>query len=257
AINAIVARHESLRTHITESGGEPTQVIEATRYVPLPFTDVTGYADGERQSAVELAARREWEMPFDLATGPLLRFRLLKTAADEHVLLRTFHHIVSDGWSAGVFNRELVVLYEAFRRGAPDPLPALSVQYADFALWQRSWLDERGLQAALDYWRRQLSGIPAQLQLPTDRPRPAAQSYAADACGAGIDAETMEALARVSQAHGATPYMTLLAAFAVVLHAYSGSDDIVIGSPIANRQEAQLEQLIGFFVNTLAMRVRV
>jgi hypothetical protein len=187
----------------------------------------------------------------------MLRVRLLKLGERDHILLRTFHHIASDGWSVGVFNREFTALYEAFREGREIPLEPLPVQYADFALWQRGWLDGEALGRGLDYWKAQLSDIPERLDLPTDRPRPALQTYAAGLCSLALPAGRVAALKRVSHASQATLYMTLLSAFAVLLQRYSGQDDIVVGSPIANRQEAQLERLIGFFVNSLVMRVRV
>src|SRR5262245_31643197 len=212
---------------------------------------------GAQQHAVSAAMRREWEEPFDLHHGPVLRLKLLKLAEQEHVLLTTFHHIVSDGWSVGVFNRELIALYEAFHQGRPNPLPPLPVQYADFTLWQRAWLDKAVMDRGLAYWTAQLADLPARLALPTDRPRPAMQTFAAGVCQVGIPPEQVAALQRLGQAHQATLYMTLLAAFAVLLQRYSGQEDVVVGSPIANRQDAQLEQLIGFFVNSLVMRIRV
>ena len=195
--------------------------------------------------------------PFDLGRGPVLRMRLLKLGEQEHVLLRTMHHIVSDGWSQGVFNRELTILYEAYREGRENPLKALAVQYADFAMWQRSWLEGGALDEGLKYWKEQLAGIPERLELPTDRARPAVQTFGAEVWQGGCRAELVAGLKRVSRESQATLYMTLLAAFGVLLSRYSGQDDIVVGSPIANRQEAQLEEMIGFFVNTLVMRVRV
>src|SRR5262249_14246262 len=175
----------------------------------------------------------------------------------EHILLRTMHHIVSDGWSQGVFNREFTVLYEAYREGRENPLRPLGVQYADFAMWQRGWLDEERLGGELAYWKTQLAGIPERLELPTDRPRPPMQTFGAEACYVRLIGEQAAGLKQLSQSNQATLYMTLLAGFGVLMSRYSGQDEIVVGSPIANRREAQLEELIGFFVNTLVMRVRV
>jgi len=181
----------------------------------------------------------------------------LRLGAQDHVLLRTMHHIVSDGWSEGVFNHELMVLYEAFVEGRENPLRPLRVQYADFALWQRRWLEGGALDRGLSYWKEQLAGIPARLELPADRPRPALQTFGGEICSMTVPAVQVAALKRLSQDHQSTLYMTLLAVFGMLLSRYSGQDDIVVGSPIANRQEEQLEALIGFFVNSLVMRVRL
>ena len=171
--------------------------------------------------------------------------------------MRTFHHIVSDGWSVGVFDQEFATLYEAFRDGSDNPLEPLSVQYADFVLWQRGWLDQAALDHGLAYWKEQLAGIPQQLALPTDRPRPARPSYAAEACAVSLSAAQVTGLKSLSQAHQATLYMTLLSALAALLARYSGQEEILVGSPIANRQDVQLEGLIGLFANSLVMRLRV
>ena len=256
ALNAIVARHESLRTHFTEVDGVPHQVIGPVMSIRIPVEDIQGWDAAAQEVRVRAALRREIEEPFDLAKGPLVRLRLLQLGAEEHVLVRTVHHIVSDGWSQGVFNRELLVLYAAFREGRENPLPPLPVQYADFALWQRSWLEGEVLDEGLRYWTEQLAGIPDRLALPTSRPRPAVQTFEAEAHHLHLSAEQVAGLQRLSRGHQATLYMTLLAAFGVLLARYSGQDDIVVGSPIANRQDTRLEDLIGFFVNTLVMRVR-
>jgi amino acid adenylation domain-containing protein len=257
AINAIVARHESLRTHFVEVDGTPVQVIVPSLHIPLPLEDLRSLDAAAQQARVQEILREEWDQPFDLTTGPLLRTRLLQTAADEHILIRTLHHIVSDAWSEGVLTRDLVTLYGAFREGHPNPLPPLPVQYADFALWQRQWAQGRHLDEGLAYWLARLTGVPDRLTLPTDRPQPAMPTFAADRCHILVPpAETM-ALKQMAQQHHATLYMTLLAAYAVLLSRHSGQDDLVIGSPIANRQDAAVEDLIGFFVNSLAMRVRV
>ncbi|MCA1702416.1 MAG: condensation domain-containing protein, partial [Actinobacteria bacterium] len=256
-IQTLVQRHESLRTHFAEVDGVPIQIIAPALHLPLPVEDLSVLDEAARPQRVAAALRWEWQEPFDLACGPLLRVKLLKLGAQEHILLRTCHHIVSDGWSQGLFNREFMLLYEAFRQGRESSLEPLAVQYADFALWQRAWLDEERLGSGLAYWKQQLADIPERLELPTDRPRPVMQTFAADLCSVTLPAQRLAALQRLSQENQATLYMTLLSAFAVLLHRYSGQDDIVVGSPIANRQEAQLEAMIGFFVNSLVMRVRV
>jgi len=257
AINTIVERHESLRTHFVEIDGEPVQVIEPELRVEVPLEDLSGLDKGSQQERVVAELRRERSQAFDLTRGPLLRMKLLQLGEQEHILLRTMHHIVSDGWSQGLFNREFTVLYEAYRERRENPLQPLAVQYADFALWQRSWLEGGALEQGLEYWKEQLVGIPERLELPTDRPRPVMQTFVADVCHVSLPKELATALKQLSQTNRATLYMTLLAGFEVLLSRYSGQDDIVVGSPIANRQEAQLEEMIGFFVNTLVMRVRV
>ena len=257
AINTIVERHESLRTHFAEAEGEPVQVIEAERRIAIPVEDLSGLEEGARQERIKAAMRREGEEPFDLACGPMLRARLLKLGEQEHILLRTMHHIVSDGWSQGVFNREFMVLYEAYREGRENPLKPLSVQYADFALWQRNGLKKGGLERGLAYWKKQLEGIPEEMALPLDRPRPQRLTFSGQVYRLIFPAEVLTALKQLAQQNQATLYMTLMTAFAVLLSRYCGQDDIVVGSPIANRQEARIEELIGFFVNTLVMRMRV
>jgi amino acid adenylation domain-containing protein/non-ribosomal peptide synthase protein (TIGR01720 family) len=256
-INTIVERHESLRTHFAVVDGDAVQIIVPVLRIAVPVEDLSMLDETLQQEAIATAVRQEYEQPFDLAHGPVLRIKLLKLAEQDHLLVVTFHHIVSDGWSMGVFTREFVILYEGFREGRENPLPPLPVQYADFALWQRSWLDDESLSRGIAYWKAQLADLPEHLALPTDRPRAAVQTFAAEVCGVSMLPEQVAALKQLGQAHGTTLYMTLLAAFAVLLQRYSGQDDIVVGSPIANRQDTQLEALIGFFVNSLVMRVRV
>jgi amino acid adenylation domain-containing protein len=257
AIDTIVERHESLRTHFAQIEGEPVQIIEPSRPLDLSLEDLSGLPEQEQRNCVLEIMRREWEEPFNLATGPVLRMKLIKVSESDHVLLRNFHHIVSDGWSQSVFNREFMLLYESFQQGLENPLRPLPIQYADFALWQRRWLDEDALARDTDYWKKQLQGIPEQLELPRDRPRQAMQTYKADYCSVTLSGRQVNALKHFGQANQATLYMTLLSAFAVLLSRYSGQQDIVVGSPIANRREAQLEDLVGFFVNSLVMRVRL
>ena len=257
AVNTIVERHESLRTHFEEVDGEPAQVIEPELRIEVPIEDFSGLPEEEAKERVMAAVRQERDEPFDMGRGPLLRMKLLKLGEQDHILLRTMHHIVSDGWSEGVFNREFTILYEAYCQRRENPLKPLEVQYADFALWQRSWLESGAMDEGLGYWKEQLAGIPERLELPTDRSRPAVQTFEAEACHVMLSAEQAAKLKQVSRENQATLYMTLLAAFGVLLARYSGQDDIVVGSPIANRQEEQLEELIGFFVNTLVMRIQL
>lgn len=257
AVAAIVERHESLRTRFVKTGGEPVQVILSNMTVPQRFEDLTGLNDDAKRRHIGISLRDELETPFDLTSGPLLRLKLFRVGEDDYVFLYTFHHIIFDGWSQGVFHRELMALYEAFRGGNPAPLPPLPVQYADFALWQRAAMNEEVIQRELDYWKKQLADIPMQLQLPLDRPRPPMQTFVAEMCSVTLPAKEVNAVKELGRSGNATLYMTLLAVFAVLLERYSGQQDIVVGSPIANRQESQLEQLIGFFVNTMVMRLRL
>ena len=256
-IHALVERHESLRTHFTLVGGQPVQVVLPKLWIDLPIEDFSHLDEASRRDQVADEQRREWTQPFDLARGPLLRMKLLKLGEYDHVLLRSFHHIVFDGWSVGVFNREFMLLYEAFHEGRPNPLKPMPIQYADFALWQRRCLDEQVLRGLLDYWKQQLSGIPEQLELPHDHPRGTRQTFAAGVYCLHFPAELEASIRRISRMNHVTLYMALLSGVAVLLQRYSNQLDIVVGSPIANRQEAQLEQLIGFFVNSLVMRIQV
>jgi pristinamycin I synthase-3/4 len=257
AVQAIVDRHESLRTRFPLVDGQPVQEIEEDLAIEVPFVDLRELDPDAQWVQVEAEMRRERTDRFDLARGPLLRLRLICLASDEHLLLRTFHHIVSDGWSCAVFNRELLTLYEAFRNGRDNPLPPLPLQYADFTLWQRRCLENGVLEAGLQYATEQLADMPEELALPRDRPRPVRQTFAAASSHVQLPADLAAALRDFSQARGATLYMTLLAAFAVLLARYSGEDDIVVGSPTAERSDPALAELIGLFVNTIVIRVRV
>ncbi|WP_229506533.1 non-ribosomal peptide synthetase [Massilia sp. BJB1822] len=257
-LDRLVARHEVLRTTIVSQDGQPVQVIgEVETGFALDEQDLSGLHGHEQESAVERLVLDEALAPFDLAQGPLIRGRLLKLSAQEHILLVTQHHIVSDGWSMGVLVREVSALYDAFSQGKTDPLPALPLQYADYAAWQRGWLQGEALQAQLAYWRGHLAGAPALLALPADRARPAQQSYRGESVACRLPAELTAGLKALSQQHGVTLFMTLLAGWSVLLGRLSGQDDVVVGTPVANRQRRELEGLIGFFVNTLALRVRL
>ena len=196
---------------------------------------------------------QEASRPFDLSRGPLFRARLLRLGPEEHVVLVTMHHIVSDAWSMGILIREVSTLYEAFCRGEPSPLPEPPIQYADYAVWQREYLQGQVLEAQLTYWRQRLAGLPA-LELPTDRPRPLVSSERGGELSRLVEPAVLEAARGLSRDVGATLYMTLLAVFQVLLHRYSGQDDLAVGTPIAGRTRVELEALIGFFVNTLVLR---
>ena len=254
ALNEVIARHEVLRTHIGIEAGVPVQIIAPELPVDLEVWDLGGLPAAERVVEAERRAQAAAHTPFDLRRGPLLRASLLRLADDEHWLLLTLHHIVTDAWSSAVFGRELSALYNAHRVGAPSPLPQLSLQYADYALWQREWLQGEVLEQQLGYWMPVLAELPV-LDLPTDRTRPAQADTRGGRLSFDIDATLTRGLRELARREGATLFMTLLAAFSVLLHRYSRQDDIAVGVPIAGRTRPELKQLIGFFVNTLVVRV--
>ena len=252
AVDAIVVRHESLRTAIEIRQGEPVQVIRKHVSVPVQLIDMTGEnEDSLRARSAELAGQ-----PFDLHQPPLLRVYLLRERADSHQLLVVTHHIISDAWSSGVLFRDLMVCYEAFLQGCNPQLPELTVQYADYAVWQRDWLAGAELDRQLDYWRETLAGAPALLPLPTDRPRPAMQSYRGSRWAHFLSPSLTQSLKTLAQQESATLFMVLLAAFQALLARYSGQPDIVVGTPVAGRRRSELEELIGFFANTLVLRAQ-
>ncbi|MEK2494649.1 amino acid adenylation domain-containing protein [Kitasatospora purpeofusca] len=254
AVSAIARRHEALRTTFRAVDGEPVQVVTEGAepgFAVVPCEHLAG-PDGEE--GVQALAREEFARPFDLATGPLVRMRFLRLAADEHVLLLTIHHIAGDLWSTSVFLDELVTLYGAYAGGNEPALPELPIQYADYAVWQRKRLDGDGARADLEYWRRTLDGAPAALELPTDRPRPPVQSTRGGSRPFALSAELMEQVREFSRTEGVTPFMTLLAAFQVLLHRYTREEDVVVGVPVANRGRPEVERLIGYFANMLALR---
>ncbi|WLA02847.1 non-ribosomal peptide synthase/polyketide synthase [Xanthomonas translucens] len=254
ALDRIVVRHEALRTTFVASGDSAIQCIAPPEVgFALDCIDLRHAHDPDADA--QRLAEQEANTPFDLEHGPLIRGRLLRLAEHRHRLLVTMHHIVTDGWSIGLLLRELGALYAAFVQGQPDPLPPLPIQYADYTLWQRRWLDGPVLQRQLDFWRDHLEGAPALLALPTDHPRPALQDYRGDSVDLTLDADLTEALTALSQRHGTTLFMTVLAAWGTLLARLSGQDEAVIGTPIANRTCSELEPLIGFFVNTQALRI--
>ncbi|RMR58801.1 Amino acid adenylation, partial [Pseudomonas syringae pv. syringae] len=257
ALNRIVARHEVLRTTFVQTGDQAVELCihpEETG-CPLRKYDLTTHAD----SSSELARLMNEEAigRFDLQQGPLIRGSLVRLSDEDHVLLLTMHHIVSDGWSMGVLTRELGALYASGCQAEADPLPQLSIQYADYAVWQRGWLSGAVLHKQSTYWQTALLDAPALLMLPSDRVRPAQQDYTGDAVPVVLDATLSHELKALSRRHGTTLFMTLLAGWATVLSRLSGQDEVVIGSPVANRMSAEVGGLIGFFVNTLALRVNV
>jgi amino acid adenylation domain-containing protein/non-ribosomal peptide synthase protein (TIGR01720 family) len=254
SLDEIVRRHEALRTSFAMAGEEPVQVIAPPLPLPLPVVDLAALPAAARQAAAGRLMAADARRPFDLGSGPLVRLTLLRLGAEEHLALASMHHIVSDGWSVGLFIHEVAALYEAYGAARPSPLPPLPVQYADFAVWQRQWLQGERLAALLEYWRRQLAGAPPLLELPYDRPRPAAQRFRGATRAAFLPASLAAALRALGRRESATLFMVLLAAWKAVLCRLSGREDLPVGTPIAGRTRVEAEGLIGFFVNNLVLR---
>ncbi len=257
SFNEIIQRHEVLRTTFSEKDGRPVQVIAPGLFVPIEKIDLSELPAEQQEAEFHRRALEEAGKSFDLSRGPLLRITLLKFSPHYFGLILVMHHIISDNWSTGLFVHEIMRLYEAQVLNKAADLPPLTIQYADFAVWQRKWLKGKTLQNQLDYWKEKLAGIPPLLELPLDYPRPAYQTYNGDFKLFEIPAETTNRLRDLSREHDVTLFMTLLAAFFVLLHRYSDQDDICVGSPIANRNRKEIENLIGFFVNTLVLRANL
>ncbi|MFN6478156.1 non-ribosomal peptide synthetase [Nostoc sp. DedQUE07] len=255
SLQEIIHRHEALRTNFVIVDGQPTQVIREQGIVSV--VDLTHLPTIEQESSLQQLAQQQAIQPFNLATELLVRAKLLVLSQTEHALLVCMHHIVSDGWSMDVFVQELAMLYDASSQGKPSSLTPLPIQYADFALWQRQWLQGDVLQNQLSYWQQQLKDAPALLSLPTDRPRPAVQTFNGANLQFKLSVELTNRLTKLSQEQGSTLFMTLLAAYDILLYRYTGQEDILVGSPIANRDRSEIEGLIGFFVNTLVMRTNL
>ena len=253
-LTEIVRRHEVLRTTYATSGGQPIQVINPPQPFSLPVVDLSALPVDQREAEARRLATAEAMRPFNLSEGPLMRATFLALDEDEYLALFTMHHITSDGWSMALLTREVAVLYEAFSAGAASPLPELPVQYADFAQWQRNWLRGEVLDAHLDFWKQQLDGAPPVHQLPTDRPRPAVPTYRGANRSITLSEDVTATLKALSREEGVTLFMTLLAGFQTLLHRYSGQPDVVVGTGIANRNRAEIEGLLGFFVNSLVLR---
>ena len=253
SLNAIIARHEALRTSFPLFEGQPIQSISPHVQLQLPVLDVSALPEEQRAAAIQQVLQEEVGSAFDLARGPLLRVRLLRISRQEHVLLLLLHHSVSDGWSLGVLLRELSLLYQAFVQDQPSPLAPLPVQYADYTLWQRESLQGERLAAQLAYWQEQLAGGPALLELPLNRPRQAVQSFQGSTFTFVLPPALLEALKELSQREGVTLFMLMLAGWATLLGRLGGQERLLVGTPIANRTQAQLEALIGVFVNTLVL----
>lgn len=254
-INEILARHAILRTNFQAVGGVPVQVIHPAQPLDLPVTDLSSLPETEARARARQFAQEEARKSFDLQKDSLVRARLFRLSDDRHVFLLTMHHIVSDGWSMGVFIREVAVLYASFANGKPSPLPPLRIQYFDYAEWQREWLQGEQLDRQVNYWKKQLANAPRLLELPTDHPRPAVQSSRGATLAFRFPAELNRRVNELCRQEGVTLFMAYLAAFQILLSRYSGQEDISVGTAIANRTNAEIENLIGFFVNTLVMRV--
>jgi amino acid adenylation domain-containing protein len=260
ALNAIVARHDVLRTRFATIEGAPTQVIAPNMSLEVPLMDLSHLPAAEREEEALRILRLETQRSFDLSAGPLIRALLLRLQEQEHILLVTAHHIVTDGWSVGLFHQELSALYEAFSQGKSSPLAELPIQYSDFAHWQRQWLGSEMCESQLAYWKKQFATLPPVLELPTDHQRPNVQAYRAfrgSQHTIGLPPQLTRELKLFCQQNGVTLFMTLLTAYQILLHRYTGEEDIVVGSPIAGRQMAETENLIGLFINTLAMRTNL
>ena len=251
----LARRHETLRTVFREVSGRPRQIITPYRPGPLPLIDLTSLPEAQRSEQVREQQRAQWAQPFDFERGPLWRLLLLRLAHREHVLLMTMHHIVTDRWSTGILTRELIALYQAYTAGERPGLPALPVQYADYAVWQRRTLSDQVLEDLLDHWRRHLAGVGNELYLPPDLPAKDSAKRRAAVYTFDLDADATEALRQTSRSTGATLFMVALAAFSVLLRHRSGADVIAVGTDIANRNRRETEGLIGFFVNQLVLRV--
>ncbi|MEO0869237.1 MAG: condensation domain-containing protein, partial [Cyanobacteria bacterium J06642_11] len=257
SVNQIVQRHEILRTTFKLLGGQPVQIIAPNLTLALPVVNLCELLETEQENEVYRLAIEQSQFSFDLVQGPLLRWTLLKLSEQKHVLLLTIHHIIYDSWSIGVIIHELSALYQAFSSGKSSPLPDLPIQYADFAVWQRQYLLGEKLESKLSYWKQQLENTPPLLQLPVDRPRPPVQTFRGAKHSFLLPKSLTQALKAIAQRAEATLFMTLLTAFKVLLYRYTRQADIIVGSPVANRNRAEIEGLIGFFVNTLVLRTNV
>jgi amino acid adenylation domain-containing protein len=253
-LGEIVRRHQILRTIFPAIDGEPIQIIQDSSEMRVALVDLQDLLESQREAETRRLAAVEINVPFNLAEGPLIRALLIQLGEEDHVIIFTMHHIVCDGWSMDVLVGEVTALYKAYCNALPSPLAGLEIQYADFAVWQREWLHGDVYERLLDYWKDKLAGAPGLLDLPTDRPRPAVQTARGDCLTFALSESSSKHLKDLSRQEGVTMFMTLLAAFEVLLYRYSNQTDIVVGTPIANRNRSELENLIGFFVNTLVLR---
>ena len=255
SLDQIVRRHEILRSRFAVADGKPMQEVQPPMQVGLPLIDLADRPPQIREAEAQQLAYMDTHRPYDLSTGPLFRATLLRLADNDFLLLLSMHHIAGDGWSLGLLFEELAQLYEAFDAGQPSPLPELPMQYGDYASWQREWLQGEVLEEQLSYWQQQLAGAPPLLTIPADRPRPPVQSFRGAVQYFTVPPNLTPAIKALGQLEGTTLFMTLLAAFSVLLYRYTDQDDIVVGSPIDNRNHPEFERLIGFFTNTLPLRI--
>jgi amino acid adenylation domain-containing protein len=257
SLNEILRRHDSLRTNFVVSEGKPVQVVKSSASLALSVEDLRELSESDRTKELQRLSTLIAQQSFDLSNEPLWRVKLLRLAEQEYRLLLTLHHIIADGWSMGVLIRELAALYEAYSTGKLSPLPELPIQYVDFAYWQHQWLESEHIQPLLEYWKQQLGGDLTVLNLPTDRPRSPVQTFNGAQAKLILSETLTKALKNLSRQQGVTLFMTLLTAFKILLYRYTGQTDILVGSPIANRNRAEIETLIGFFVNVLVLRTEL
>src|SRR5262252_5209275 len=259
SLQAIVDRHDALRTIFRTVDGEPVQFVQEV-VLDVPVIDLTHLREADREAEGRKVLCDEVRRPFALSQAPLIRAIIVRLREDEHILLATTHHIATDGWSVGIFHRELSALYEAFSSGGASPLRSLPIQYSDYSLWQREWFAGEVYESQLRYWRRQFATMPPALELPTDHARPNVQAYRAFRGNQQtilLPASLSRRLKAICQQENVTLFMLLLAAFQILLHRHTGGEDIVVGTPIAGRQKGETEDLIGLFINTLAIRANV
>src|SRR6185369_11941392 len=257
SLNEIVRRHEVLRTSFTTVDGEPCQQVHETTDLQITSIDLMQAGEYQRQMRVHEIVEEETRRGFDLSTGPLIRVKLIKLDDYEHVLTLVMHHIISDGWSIEIIVKEITQLYFAFAAGEQSPLPELPIQYADYAVWQRDWLQGEVLESRLQYWRNQFERPPEVLELPADRARPAEATYRGASETFHLSEELAGKLKQLSRRQGVTLFMSLMAGFQLLLARYSGQREIVVGTPVAGRDEVELEDLIGLFLNSLVIKVDV
>lgn len=257
SVNEILRRHEVLRTTFVSVNGRPAQVIFPSLKLPLPLIDLREMSADLRESEVQEIVAAQGRQPFDLSRGPMLRVSAMKLAEQEHAITLTMHHIISDAWSMGVLVNEVAILYDVFSTGKANPLKELPIQYADFAVWQCDWMQGEVLKEQLDFWKQALAGAAAVLELPADFPRPEAQSFQGARQSLVVSKELTDSLKELSRRTGVTLFMTLLAAFQTLLYRYTGQGDILVGTPVANRNREEIEKLIGCFANTLVLRTKL
>lgn len=257
AFNEIVVRHEIMRTTFKNTESHPVQVIAPPWQVDLPVVDLSALDEVTRASEIALHRHHEVETCFDMVNGPLWRAKVLHLDPEEHIVLFTAHHAITDGWSMVVLVQEMAQLYQAFLSGRRSPLPELPAQYADYAVWQREWLQGDALAGQVDYWRKQLAGAPARLELPSDRPHTQNRTTAGASHAFTIRRDVIAKLEEVARRERATSFMVVLAGYAALLSRFSGQEDILVGTAIAGRPRVELERLIGFFVNTIVIRIDV